>query len=259
MAVKTRKIVHIEEDKCDGCGLCVPGCAEGAVPVVVGKARLVAENLCDGLGNCLGTCPKDAITIEERPAEAFDAEAVQARTGQDHTSDRAEPDAPIPSGCPGSMMRTFGPKRAGESNRRAGTAGRSDRTSALGRWPVQLSLLPTSGAIWQDADALIAADCAAYAMSDFHRRLLAGRTLAIACPELDEADAYVAKLTEIFARNTVRRITVARMEVPCCGGLERIVRRALNRADVEISLDVVTVSTQGSILDVNGLNVTWGA
>jgi len=237
-----RKIVKIDEDKCNGCGLCVPSCAEGAIQIIDGKARLAADNLCDGLGNCLGECPQDAISIEERPAEAFDEQAVRALKAP------PAPEAPkLPCGCPGTMARTLqlaepatpAPQDAAEKPACA---------SRLGHWPVQLALVPVTGEMWQDADVLIAADCVAFALPDFHERLLEGKSLAVACPKLDDVAPYVEKLARIFAGNDVRSVTVAHMEVPCCTGIVTIVREALRRAgrdDLEIT--DVTIGVNGSI------------
>ena len=218
-----REVVKIDEDKCDGCGLCIPSCAEGAIELIDGKARLLADNLCDGLGNCLGVCPRDAITVEQREADAFDEEAVAA------------------GGCPGMALRKLSPAPAP-------AAETSARTSQLAQWPVQLHLLPARGDLWRDADVLFAADCAAFAMPDFHEKLLAGKTLAIACPKLDDTDPYVAKLTEVFAHNPIRSITVAHMEVPCCFGLLRIVEEALAQAGkADLPIREITVRVDGSI------------
>ena len=241
MAKYTRKIVSIDEDKCDGCGLCVPDCAEGAIQVIDGKARLLAENLCDGLGNCLGVCPRDAITIEDRPADEFDEEAVKARLEQQLAS--AAP-AAVPQGCPGAMLRQLNPAGA--------SAPATDRPSQLRQWPVQLALLPPAGDMWQEADVLIAADCVAFALPDFHERLLAkGKTaLAIACPKLDDMGPHVDKLASIFANNDIRSITIAHMEVPCCSGIVFGVRSALERSGrTDIPVTDVTVGIDGRIFD----------
>lgn len=244
---QTRKIVRIDEDKCDGCGVCVPDCAEGAIQIIEGKARLVAENLCDGLGNCLGSCPQNAITIEERPADEFDEAVVKQ-----HLEKLAEkPSDPMPCGCPGTMMRKL-QAAAAEQDAKASTGPRQSR---LGQWPVQLTLLPVTGPIWQDAEVLLAADCVGFAMPDVHERLLGGKTLAVACPKLDDAGAYVQKLATIFASNSIKSITIARMEVPCCGGLEQIVQAALEGAGVTIPVNVVIVSAEGRIMTVNGVKV----
>jgi NAD-dependent dihydropyrimidine dehydrogenase PreA subunit len=218
MALRTvRKIVHIDEEKCDGCGLCVPNCAEGAIRVVDGKARLMAENLCDGLGACLGHCPKGAITIEERAADAFDEEAVQRASAKEK-----------PCGCPGAAPRAV--KGAG-----------------LKHWPVQFMLLPEKGGVWEGADVLLAADCVGYAMPDFHESLLDGKTLAVACPKLDDAEFYLEKLTRVVKENDIRSVTVARMEVPCCGGLARVAELAVRNSGKDIPVKIVVVGLKGSV------------
>lgn len=296
-----RKVVRIDPDKCDGCGLCVPSCAEGAIQVIDGKARLVADNLCDGLGACLGKCPRDAITIEDRPAEQFDERAVSSRRSHatphrpaevpaGHAGDpsclagsSAAPPAPaaaaagaasadrpsppsaagggvLPCGCPGTMARKLTPAAARHARTSPTPATEAAPgtpiPSALGHWPVQLALLPVSGPIWQDADVLISADCVPFALGDFHSRLLAGRTLAIACPKLDDPAPYVEKLARIFAANDIRSVTVARMEVPCCGGLVRIVQTAMGQAGKSIPLNVVIVGVGGTIVEVNDASRT---
>lgn len=270
----TRKIVRIDEDKCNGCGLCVPNCAEGAIQIIDGKARLVAENLCDGLGNCLGKCPLDAIHVEERPADEFDEQAVHKHMEslkQSASAPAGEP--PAAGGCPGSMMRMLkhSSSAAGHAagaaaghaggcpgaaarmlggHRAAGDVAKSigPMRSELGHWPVQLALVPVKGAMWTDADVLIAADCVAFAMPDFHSKLLAGRSVAIACPKLDDVEPYIEKLTLIFAGNTIRSITIAHMEVPCCSGIVRVVREAIERSGRnDIPVQDVTVGIDGSI------------
>jgi len=236
-ARQTRQIVLIDEDKCDGCGLCIPSCAEGAIEIVDGKARLSAENLCDGLGNCLGVCPKDAIVIEEREADAFDEAAVEQHL--------AEAKAEAPKACPGAMLR----KLSGQAE--SVDAASPGQPSALQQWPIQLTLLPEKSDIFDGADVLLAADCTAFALADLHKRLLAGRTLAIACPKLDDVEPYIAKLTAIFTTHNVRSVTVARMEVPCCQ-LDAIARKALAQAGKDTPLTVVTVGIAGQVIDVNG-------
>ncbi|HOD82586.1 MAG: ferredoxin [Planctomycetes bacterium ADurb.Bin126] len=250
----TRKIVKIDEDKCNGCGLCVPSCAEGAIRIENGKARLLADNLCDGLGNCLGHCPMDAITIEERPAEEFDEAAVARHHRDSVPASGAACTGRLAAGlgglsgggggCPGSTARKLHPQPAAPSpggSRQGGSASR------LGQWPVQLALVPVSGEMWQDADVLVAADCVALAMGDFHDVLLAGKTLAIACPKLDDVGPYVAKLAAIFSSNRLRSVTVAHMEVPCCTGIVHVVQEAMRRSGVQIPLRDVTVGVDGAI------------
>jgi NAD-dependent dihydropyrimidine dehydrogenase PreA subunit len=254
----TRKIVHIDEEKCDGCGLCVPSCAEGALQIINGKARLMADNLCDGLGACLGHCPQDAIWIEERAAVEFDEQAVESHLKKmvqaahphpappKHEPPVRKPAPPLvveqhAGGCPGSRMRMLQPKTV-PLTKNGGEA----RPSRLGQWPVQLALVPPTGKIWQNADVLIAADCIPFAYPDFHDKLLAGRTLAIACPKLDDMQPYVQKLAMIFASNPIRSITVARMEVPCCGGILRAVQMALAHAGREdLPVEDVVIGIDG--------------
>jgi len=275
-----RKIIRIDEEKCDGCGDCVPNCHEGAIRIVNGKARLVSENLCDGLGACLGQCPKGAITIEERPADAFDEKAVAkhlavlgagnpgAGVSHGHGLGLRVMPGPIPprpaaqaqghahahghgagsSGCPGAMMREL--KATGVAAGPAAPASAvPPKASRLTHWPVQLALLPPAGRMWQDAHVLIAADCVAFAMPDFQDRLLAGKSLAVACPKLDDVEPYVEKLTQVFARNSVRSVTVAHMEVPCCMGIVHVVHTAMERSGrTDIPVEDITVALDGKII-----------
>ncbi|RPI63824.1 MAG: 4Fe-4S ferredoxin [Planctomycetaceae bacterium] len=246
-----RKIVKIDEDKCNGCGLCVPSCAEGAIRIIDGKARLVGENLCDGLGNCLGECPQGAITIEERPADEFDHNAVERNlSGEKPVAKPAEKLPPLPCGCPGSMARQLKPVPVVvcEDAQPGAAVPHADLPSQLSNWPVQLALLPVSGPMWQDADVLIAADCVAFAYRDFHTKLLAGKSLAIACPKLDDIEPYVDKLTAIFAGNTIKSVTVAHMEVPCCSGIVLAVRTALEQAGrADIQMHDITIGIDGNV------------
>jgi NAD-dependent dihydropyrimidine dehydrogenase PreA subunit len=226
-----RNIVTIDETKCNGCGLCVPACAEGAIRIVDGKARLVADNLCDGLGACLGDCPRGAITLEKREAGSFDRQAVAAtaHTRQGH------------GGCPSSRPMALVSKavRTSESENSA------PRQSRLGNWPVQLSLIPPTAPFLEDADLLLAADCAPFAYADFHRDLLSGRTLLIGCPKLDDGQAYLEKMTAILRQNNVRSLTVVHMEVPCCSGLITLARQALAASGREIPLQTVSIGIKG--------------
>lgn len=258
-----RKIVKIDENKCNGCGLCIPNCAEGAIRIIDGKARLLAENLCDGLGACLGKCPMDAITVEERPAEEFDEQAVDEHLSTErmlkgaigggcpgsHVAAMAGGGAAAHGGCPGSRMRMLqaGKPAAGTGAAAGGTPGK-ERPSQLAHWPVQLALVPPKGPMWQDADVLIAADCVAFAYADFHEKLLAGRSLAIACPKLDDVGPYVEKLAMIFAGNSVRSVTVAHMEVPCCSGIVYAVEQAIEQSGRnDITLRDITIGVDGTI------------
>lgn len=268
MTKKMRKIVKIDEDKCDGCGVCVPSCAEGAIQIIDGKARLVTDNLCDGLGNCLGQCPRDAITIEERPAEEFDTQAVSLQNkklfgdkrqaeGENNTKKISDsvPEKKLPCGCPGTMMKKLSPAPSETSSCScSGEQARissDDRPSQLRRFPIQLSLLPTSGEMWAEADVFIAADCVGFVMPDFHEKLLAGgeKTLAVACPKLDNISEYVEKLTAIFANNNIRSAAVAHMEVPCCNGIVVAVQKAMeNSGRKDMPLRDILVGINGKVL-----------
>lgn len=244
-----RKIVQIDEEKCNGCGLCVPSCAEGAIKIENGKARLSADNLCDGLGACLGDCPQDAIRIIEREADEFDEAAVEqhlnsvGREGEGHPASHAvqPPHAQHHSGCPGSMARVIAREET------AGETTIGPAASELRQWPVQLHLVPPTAPWFQNADILIAADCVAFALGSFHRDLLKGKALAIACPKLDETGGYVEKLAAIFRENDVKSVTVAIMEVPCCRGLDIMVKQALGLSGKDIALETVTIGIQGDV------------
>lgn len=244
--LKEREIVKIDPDKCNGCGLCVPKCAEGAIRIVNGKAQLAAENLCDGLGACLGACPQDAITIERRPAEAFDAEAVHHAPAQ--APHACPPEKKLPCGCPGTTMRQLKPAAHTAKVQSAQPA--SGVQSRLENFPVQLALLPERSEMWQDADVLVAADCVGFILPAFHDQLLAGRKLAIACPKLDDSHAQAEKLTRIFAANSIASATVAHMEVPCCGGIVRAVEQAVENSGKKIPIIDVTIGVNGNIINI---------
>lgn len=237
MARALRKIVRIDEEKCNGCGLCVPSCEEGAIQIIDGKARLVAENLCDGLGNCLGECPQGAITIEEREAEEFDEVAVAEHLG--HVEQ--EP-AACSGGCPGSRVMAFQRPEAEPAQKTAQTA---PRRSELRNWPLQLTLVPVHAPWLENANLLISADCVPYALPDFHDELLAGRVLITACPKLDDTGPYLQKLTEIFRTRRINSVTVARMEVPCCAGLVALVRAAIEASGRTIPFAETIISIEG--------------
>jgi len=308
-----RNIVRIDENLCNGCGQCVSACAEGAIQLIDGKARLVSDVYCDGLGACLGECPQGAITIEEREAAAFDENAVAQRLasqkpaagspGGPHTHAAAQGEsrkpapgesgkpapgesrkpapgesgkpapgesgkpaaagfhAPMAGGCPGTQARVLksnaGPASpatsagaAPSSSNAAGccaAAASSPRPSALAQWPVQLHLVSPQAPYFADCDLLVAADCVAFAMGDFHESLLEGHSVAIACPKLDNAGPYVDKLAAIFSHNHVRRLTVAIMEVPCCRGLEMMVNQALKKSGKDIPLSLKVISLDGQV------------
>ena len=214
-----RKIIEIDEEKCTGCGLCIPGCAEGALAIVDGKAKIVKDIYCDGLGACLGHCPEDALRIIERDAEAFDEDAAMEHVRR-MGGGQADPHLAGHTGCPSAgMMRMTPCETANTPTEQAG--------SALSHWPVQIRLVPPHAPFLQDADLLIAGDCCPVAVPDFHRRFLTGRTVMIGCPKFDDTAEYVERLTQVFAQNAIRSVTVLEMEVPCCSGLSRIVAQAL--------------------------------
>jgi NAD-dependent dihydropyrimidine dehydrogenase PreA subunit len=259
-----RKIVEIDESRCDGCGDCIPACAEGAIALVGGKARLSAEALCDGLGACLGECPQGAITVVEREAPAFDEVAVKAHLAR---VGRAAPEPHLPpapgaaprrltvieepaagGGCPGSRSMTL-PRRglAVVPSATGPSLPASGAESRLGQWPVQLHLVPVEAPYFRGADLLVAADCVPFAYPRFHDDLLAGKALVVGCPKLDDLQAYVEKLSRIFAANGLRSVTVARMEVPCCAGISTAVQRSLAANDQEIAFRDVIVGVDGAI------------
>jgi len=241
-----RKIVEIDQEKCDGCGICVPACAEGAIRIENGKAVLAADNLCDGLGACLGECPLDAIRIIERDADEFDEAAVEAHLGQTSRESHhaAHQPAPVHGGCPGSRAMVLD-RPATESVRDV-----PRQESRLRQWPVQLHLVPTSAPYFRNADLLIAADCVPFAYADFHREFLDGRAVVVGCPKLDDNRFYTEKLTELIRVNDLKSITVVRMEVPCCGGIVMAARQALAASGKDIPLREVTVGVSGELKGV---------
>jgi len=234
-----RKIVRIDEEKCDGCGQCVPACAEGAIRIIDGKARLVSETYCDGLGACLGECPNGAITIEEREADGFDKEAAK-----EHVRRQAMKAAGAASGCPGTMAREI--KRESRERRWVPIA---SAQSQLTHWPVQLKLVAPDAAYFHDADLLLVADCVPFALADFHERLLRGKPVVVGCPKLDDANFYIEKLAEILKASSIKSLTVVHMEVPCCHGLTRIANAALAVSGQDVPCGDVTIGISGEVLE----------
>jgi len=230
-----RKVVHIDEEKCTGCGVCIPSCAEGALHIVDGKARLVSDEYCDGLGACLGECPEGAISIEEREAEEFDDTAVAHHVHQ-HSHARET----LPCGCPSASVTRL--ERRGVEN---GGASSTRRESNLGNWPVQLALVPPGAYFLQGADVVLAADCVPFANADFHRDFLKDHALLVACPKLDDFEAHLARLTEILRGSRVKSITVVRMEVPCCSGLTHMAEEAIRLSGKEIPLGEAIIGIKG--------------
>jgi Pyruvate/2-oxoacid:ferredoxin oxidoreductase delta subunit len=270
LKMATRKIVEIDDAKCNGCGLCVPSCAEGAIQIRDGKARLVADVYCDGLGACLGECPQDAIRVIEREAVDFDEEAAKRHVAALRA---APPEKQLPCGCPGSAVRNLQldvlatPGKSVDTSRRApGVSPGIDEPStphprvdaqgsplpaepsALGNWPVQLRLVPPNAPFLRGADLLLVADCVPFALADFHRRFLAGRPVVIGCPKLDDGQQYVEKLAAILTASGVKSLTVLHMEVPCCTGLVRIAQAAKQAAGSDVPLRDTTISIRGQVL-----------
>ena len=226
-----RRLSDIDEHKCNGCGACAAACHEGAIAMVNGKAKLMRDDYCDGLGDCLPTCPTGAITFVEREAAAYDEAAVLAA--------KAKKQAASPCGCPGSGARAI--------QRQNVPSAPAAPQSQLRQWPVQMKLVPVNAPWFDGADLLIAADCTAYAYANFHQEFIRGRITLTGCPKLDGVD-YSVKLTEILRSNDIRSVTVVRMEVPCCGGIENAVRTAVRNSGKQIPCAVVTISTDGHIL-----------
>ena len=251
-----RNIIQIDEEKCDGCGDCIGSCAEGALQLVNGKAKLVSDVYCDGLGACLGECPTGALTVEQRECEDFGEAAVQTRL---ESLNREKHTAPSPglavanaggSGCPGTMLRQFQQADRPEPSRSDG-----EMPTELTQWPIQLHLVPVIAPFFQGAKLMIAADCVPFAYADFHQRLLAGRKLLIGCPKLDDNEFYLEKLTQIFQQNEIQSVEVAFMEVPCCFGLVQAVKIALERSGKSIPLELIKIGIQGSICESQSLAV----
>ncbi len=240
-----RKIIEIDEELCDGCGECVPSCAEGAIEVVDGKARVVAEKYCDGLGACMGDCPNGALKIVEREAEDFDEEAVELYLKE---KEEKPVEVPMACGCPSTQVQTFiptSPEResvADDSKQAARTA------SALEHWPVQINLVPPIAPFLKGADLLIAADCVPVAYPNFHKDFLKGKVIMVGCPKFDDVEEYIRKFTDIFKIADIKSITALVMEVPCCSGLPVILQRAMDAAGKKIPIEQVVISTRGEIL-----------
>ncbi len=232
-----RRIIEIDREKCNGCGACADACHEGAIAMVDGKAALMRDDYCDGLGDCLPACPTGAISFVEREAAAYDEQAVLAHKQEKM---RAEGKS-LPCGCPGSRSRRIEHTDGGE-------APLCEAVSRLAQWPVQIKLAPVNAPYFSGAKLLIAADCTAYAYAAFHERFIKGHITLIGCPKLDAVD-YSEKLTEILLRNDIKSVTVVRMEVPCCGGLEHAAKTALQKSGKFLPWQVVTLSTDGCILD----------
>jgi len=269
-----RQIIKIDEEKCNGCGACITGCPEGALQIIDGKARLVSDLFCDGLGACIGTCPQKAILVEEREAEPYDealvmvnimkagvntikahlkhmkdhgemkyyGQAVEILKENGYDIDELTKEEPIACGCPGSNAKRIAPKSESRESR-------GPVKSELGQWPVQLTLLNPSAAYFDDADLLISADCVPYAYGDFHQRFLKGKVVLTFCPKLDhDPERYIDKLAQIFTLHNIKSVTIVRMEVPCCGGTEIILQKALERSGKMHFVKVNVISVDGQII-----------
>lgn len=245
-----RRIIKIDEEKCNGCGACAAACHEGAIAMVNGKAKLMREDYCDGLGDCLPACPTSAISFEEREAPAYDEAAVLLAKKEKENAhvcsgaSQAVKPSVLPCGCPGTASKSLKRENACESH----TAQTQPITSQLSQWPVQIKLAPVNAPYFNNAKLLIAADCTAYAYGNFHNEFIKNRVTLIGCPKLDEGD-YAEKLTQIIANNNIQSVTIVRMEVPCCGGIVNAVKRALQASGKFIPWQIVTISTDGKILD----------
>ncbi|HUV75707.1 MAG TPA: 4Fe-4S binding protein [Dehalococcoidales bacterium] len=230
-----RKIVKIDEDKCNGCGACVPSCAEGALQIINGKAKLVSEQYCDGLGACLGECPQGAITIEEQEAEGFNEKAVEH-----HLQSKEPATDELPCGCSSATVTRFERRTIPQAQTVKATT-----ESMLAHWPVQLTLVPPSAPFLQRADLVLAADCVPFAYASFHQEFLSDHALVVACPKLDNFEAHLSKLTEILRHSEPKSITVVHMEVPCCSGLVSMARQAILASGKDIPLKEITIGIRG--------------
>ncbi len=234
-----RKIIHKDKEKCIGCGACADACHEGAIAMIDGKAKLIRDDYCDGLGDCLPACPTDAISIIEREAEAYNEEAVKANQAK-----KSKEPKTLPCGCPGTHSHKIERSNSDSESPKAPEISKSQ----LMQWPVQIKLVPVNAPYFKGAKLLVAADCTAYAYANFHEKFIKGHVTLVGCPKLDSVD-YSEKLTEIIKNNDIKSVTVVRMEVPCCGGIENAVKNALLKSDKFIPWQVVTISTDGNILD----------
>jgi len=239
-----RKIIQIDKELCDGCGQCVPTCAEGAIQIIDGKAEVLSDNLCDGLGACLGECPKDALHVIEREAEEFDEVAVEQHlTKQVESSDGEET---LPCGCPSTQIRTFMPAESCEAANRP--ASLETVESALSHWPIQIKLVPPTAPFLKGADLLVPADCVSVAFPTLHQDLLKGKVVMMGCPKFDDVQEYIDKFTEVFKTAGIKSVTTAIMEVPCCSGLPVIVKKAMEAAGKDIPMRELVISLNGKII-----------
>jgi NAD-dependent dihydropyrimidine dehydrogenase PreA subunit len=240
-----RKIIQINEDKCDGCGFCVPSCAEGAIQIIDGKAKLVADKYCDGLGACLGECPRGALTIVERDAEEFDEASVEKHIKLLEANHVSEPPT-MACGCPSALIQSFMP--AQPCARANEPVAQISAMSALSHWPVQIRLMPSTAPFLKNADLLVAADCTPVAYPRFHDDFLKGKVVLVGCPKFDDADMYSNKFADIFRDAEIRSVSVLVMEVPCCQGLPVMIKKGMENAGKNIPLEKVVIARSGEIV-----------
>jgi ferredoxin len=233
-----RKIIEIDEELCDGCGQCVPGCAEGALQIIDGKARVVSDRYCDGLGNCVGECPTGALKIVEREALPFDEKAVEQQKEL----------SVLPCGCPSTNIQTFETITSCQEANKPADIGEGDGESSLTHWPVQIRLVPPSAPFLKGTDLLVLADCTAVAFPTLHRDLLKGKVVMMGCPKFDDIQDYINRFADIFRTADIKSVTTVIMEVPCCSGLPMMVRKGMEAADREIPMEEIVLSTRGKIL-----------
>jgi NAD-dependent dihydropyrimidine dehydrogenase PreA subunit len=243
-----RKIIEIDEERCDGCGQCVTGCAEGALAIIDDKARVISDNLCDGLGACIGECPTGALQIVEREAEEFDEAAVEKHL-EGQPSHQAIGKPVVGGGCPSAGIKMFAPQAQNAGSPHHATV--DDATSALSHWPIKLRLVPPHAPFLKGADLLVLADCGAIAFPTLHRDLLQGRVVLAGCPKFDDLALYEERLTQIFRQADIRTITVVRMEVPCCAGLQALVLKGLKQSGADIPVEEIVISPTGRRVDTS--------
>ena len=247
-----RKIIEIDEELCDGCGNCVPSCAEGALQIIDGKARVVADLYCDGLGACLGECPLGALQIVEREADEFDEEAVEEHLAKQKQEEPVQEAPAFSGGCPSARLQSFAAPESASASSPCQEANKPaafvEAESALSHWPVQIMLVPPTAPFLKDADLLVLADCVPVAFPSVHRDFIKGKAVMMGCPKLDNAQFYIEKFAQICKESGIKSITAVIMEVPCCGGLPMIVKKGMEMSGVDIPMEEVVISTRGKIV-----------
>lgn len=248
-----RKIIQIDEELCDGCGQCVPDCAEGSLQIIDGKAKLVADKLCDGLGACLGSCPTGALKIIEREADDFDEEAVEKFLAEKSKAETVQKPAPV-SGCPSAQLKTFAPMTpCSQANKPAQMDINAPSGTKLSHWPIQIRLIPAHAPFLQGADVLVAADCTAVAAPGFQQKYLDGKVVMMGCPKFDDAESYIEKFADILTTSGIKSLTLLIMEVPCCSAMNVIIKRAIEKAAVTVPVEQITISLKGEELE----RISW--